>query len=822
MAQGPLPGEAAAQQGAVGTLTGTSAEMGRYIGSRMLRKEDVPLVTGRGRYVDNLALPGMLWLAVVRSPMAHARIARVDVSAALELPGVAAAYSGADLASEWAAGLPCAWPVAPGTRIPDHWPVAKDKARFAGDPVAVVVADTRAHAVDAAEAVDVDYEQLEAVTSIEQALAEGAPVIHEEFGDDICFKDLKIAGGDVDKVFAEAPVTVKQRYYHPRLIPNAIEPRGVLVHPSPMTGEMTMWSSTQIPHILRTLLALTLNITESKLRVVAPDVGGGFGSKLDVYAEEAICLAVARKLGAPVKWIEERSEGYVATIHGRGVIQDMEVAATEEGRLLGVRAKVLCDMGAYCQLVAPGIQVLGATLFSGVYQADAASFECTAVFTNRTPTDAYRGAGRPEATYAIERIMDALARRVGKDPAELRRMNFIPPFSQPTANAFGAMYDSGNYQAGLDKALQLADYQDLRREQAERRQRGDTRQLGIGLSTYIEACGSAPSRGFGAVNFGAGGWEAATIRCLPTGKVVVVTGTSPHGQGHETSWSQIAADALGVKFEDVEVLHGDTAISPQGWDTYGSRSLASGGVAVQKAADKVIAKARKIAAHELEVAEEDVEFTDGKLRVRGAPDRAKTIPEIAFSAFLAHNLPDGVEPGLEESAAFDPVNYTYPSGAHICVVEVDTETGRTEIVKYVAVDDCGVIVNPMIAQGMIHGGVTQGIAEGLYEEAAYDEDGNLTTSHMAVYQIPSAAELPSFVTDHVVTPSTSNPGGWKGVGEAGTIGAPPAVVNAVLDALAPLGVTDIDMPVSPQRVWRAIQDAETGSGGAATEQGGQR
>jgi aerobic carbon-monoxide dehydrogenase large subunit len=809
MAQGPLPGEAAAEEHAVGTLTETSVETGRYIGSRMLRKEDDLLVTGHGHFLDDLVLPAMVWMAVVRSPMAHARITRVDTSPALQLPGVVAAYSGADLASDWAAGLPCAWPVAPETRIPTHWPVARDKVRMAGDPVAVVVADTREHAVDAAETVDVDYGELPAVTSIEEALAEGAPVIHEEFGDNICFKDLKIAAGDVDRVFAEAPVTVKERYYHPRLIPNAMEPRGVLAQPMPITGEMTLWSSTQIPHILRTLLALTLGIPESKFRVIAPNVGGAFGSKLDVYNEEAICLAVARKLGVPVKWVEERSEGYVATIHGRDVIQDMEVAATEEGRLLGVRAKVLCDMGAYCQLVAPGIQVLGATLISGVYKPEAGSFECTAVFTNRTPTDAYRGAGRPEATYAIERIMDALARRVGKDPAEVRRMNFMPPFSEPTANVFGAMYDSGNYQAGLDKALELADYTGVRREQAERRRRNDVNQLGIGLSTYIEACGSAPSRGFASVNFGAGGWETASIRCLPTGKVVLVTGTSPHGQGHETTWSQIVADALGVKFEDVEVLHGDTAISAQGLDTYGSRSLAAGGVAVQKAAEKILAKARKIAAHELEVAEEDVEFAEGMLRVRGAPDRAKTIPEVAFSAFLAHNLPDGVEPGLEESATFDPVNNTFPSGAHVCVVEVDTETGLARIVKYVAVDDCGNIVNPMIVQGMVHGGVAQGIAEGLYEEATYDEHGTLLTGNMSSYQVPSAAELPSFVTDHVITPSTSNPGGWKGVGEAGTIGSPPAVVNAVIDALTPLGVTDIGMPTTPERVWRAIHAAKS-------------
>jgi aerobic carbon-monoxide dehydrogenase large subunit len=821
MAQGPLPGEAAAEQGAVGTMTETEVEMGRYVGSRMLRKEDAPLLTGRGSYVDNLALPGMVWISIVRSPIAHARINRVDTSAALKLPGVVAAWSGADLADQWAAGLPCAWPVAPETKIPDHWPVAKDRARMVGDPVAVVVADTRAHAVDAAEAVDVDYDPLPPVTSIEQALSPDSAVIHEQFGDNICFKDLKIASGDVDQVFADAPVVVKQRYYHPRLIPNAMEPRGVLAQPMPVTGEMTMWSSTQIPHILRTLLALTLGMSESKFRVIAPDVGGGFGSKLDVYAEEAITLAVARKLGVPAKWIEERSENYLATLHGRDVIQDMEVAATQEGKLLGVRAKVLCDMGAYCQLVAPGIQVLGATLFSGVYQAEAGSFECTAVFTNKTPTDAYRGAGRPEATYAIERIMDALARRVGKDPAEVRALNFIPPFSEPTANVFGAMYDSGNYQAGLDKALELSGYQSLRRDQAERRQRGDVKQLGIGLSTYIEACGSAPSRGFGAVNFGAGGWEAATIRCLPTGKVVVVTGTSPHGQGHETSWSQIVADALGVKFEDVEVLHGDTAISPQGLDTYGSRSLAAGGVAIQKAAEKVIAKAKKIAAHELEVAEEDVEFADGALRVRGAPDKSRTVGDVAFSAFLAHNIPDGMEPGLEESAVFDPVNNTFPSGAHVAVVEVDTQTGMVDLVRYIAVDDCGNIVNPMIAQGMVHGGLAQGIAEGLYEEATYDEEGNLTSGNMGAYRVPSAAEFPSFETDHVITPSTSNPGGWKGVGEAGTIGSPPAIVNAVVDALSPMGIDNIGMPVSPERVWRAIQEAQLGSGGATSGQGGQ-
>ncbi|MFL6184726.1 MAG: xanthine dehydrogenase family protein molybdopterin-binding subunit, partial [Actinomycetes bacterium] len=752
-------------------------EATRWMGGGLKRKEDPKLITGQGRYTDDIALPGMLWLAFARSPVAHATIASIDTTAAKELPGVVAVYTGEELASEWAAAMPCAWPVTSRTfpgeptadaRVPDHWPVARDRVRYMGEIVAVVVADTREHAVDATEAIEVDYDELPVVDGIEEALAEGAPVIHEQFGSNEQYTwDLR--NGDVDKVFAEAPVVVSERYFHPRLIANAIEPRSIVVQPVPAQGEFTVWTATQIPHFVRVFLTLILGIPETKIRVIAPEVGGGFGSKLEVYAEEFTAVALARKLGQPIKWTESRSEGYLSTVQGRGVIQDMEVAATEEGKLLGVRVKLQADMGAYASLVGPGIPILGAFHYHGVYDCEAYSFTCTSVFTNQTPTDAYRGAGRPEATYATERIMDALARRVGKDPAEVRRMNFMAPFSEPTANVFGAMYDSGNYEAGLDKALELADYAGLRRAQAERRQRNDVKQLGIGLSTYIEACGSAPSRGFGAVNFGAGGWEAASIRCLPTGKVVLVTGTSPHGQGHETTWSQILADALGVKFEDVEVLHGDTAISAQGLDTYGSRSLAAGGVAVQKAAEKILAKARKIAAHELEVAEEDVEFAEGMLRVRGAPDKAKTVPEVAFSAFLAHDLPDGVEPGLEESATFDPVNNTFPSGAHVCVVEVDTETGLATIVKYVAVDDCGTIVNPMIVQGMVHGGVAQGIAEGLYEEATYDENGTLLTGNMTSYQVPSAAELPAFVTDHVITPSTSNPGGWKGVGEAGTI-----------------------------------------------------
>jgi aerobic carbon-monoxide dehydrogenase large subunit len=791
----------------------------RYVGGGVPRKEDPALITGQAKFIDDISFPGMAWVGIVRSPVAHARIGSVDLTRVRQMPGVIAAYSGADLADDWAGGLPCAWPLAnrsfpaePTTadpRLPDHWPVAKDNARFAGDPVAVVVADSREHAKDAIEAADVDYEPLGAVLGIEAALADGAPLIHDQFSDNEAYT-WSLENGDVEKVFSEAPVVVKERYLHPRLIPNAIEPRGVVVQSEPATGDVTLYSATQIPHVLRTTLSLTLGVPEQKLRVVAPAVGGGFGSKLNVYAEEAICVAVARKLDRPVKWIEERSENYVATIHGRGVIQDMEIAATEEGKTLGFRVKLFADMGAYLQLVTPGIPLLGAWLYHGVYNAEAYRFEATGVFTNRTPIDAYRGAGRPEATYAVERAMDALAKRVGKDPVEIRRLNFIPPFDEATPIASGLAFDSGNYEPTLDKALELFDYEGLRQQQQARRASGDSKQIGIGISTYIEMCGLAPSQVLGALKYGAGGWDAATIRCHPTGKVTVITGTSPHGQGHVTSWSQITADALGVPFEDVEVLHGDTAVSTYGMDTYGSRSVSVGGVALHFATEKIIAKAKQIAAHELEAAEEDLEWSAGALRVRGAPDKAKTIPEVAFSAWTAHGLPDGVEPGLEATFVFDPPNFTFPAGAHLCAVEVDTETGATEILRYVAVDDCGNVINPTIVEGQVQGGVAQGIAEALFEEAVYDDSGNLQSSHMGYYRIPSAAELPGFVTDRTTTPSSTNPLGVKGVGEAGTIAAPPAVVGAVLDALQPLGVTDIDKPATPERVWRAISEAKGG------------
>jgi carbon-monoxide dehydrogenase large subunit len=784
-------------------------EAQRYVGGGLLRKEDPELLTGQATYTEDIVVPGMVWVAVVRSPFAHARINRVDTSRAKEMPNVVAVFSGEQLAAEWAGPLPMAWPVTEDINNPSHFPVATDKARYAGDAVAVVVADSRAHAQDAAEAVDVDYEPLDPVVDMEEALTDGAPLVHEEFGTNKCYT-WPLVNGEVDEVFSKAPVVVKERYVHPRLIPNAIEPRAIVVQPLPSQGEFTMWSATQVPHIAKVTLSLTCGIPETKLRVIAPEVGGGFGSKLQVYAEEAICLVVARKLGLPVKWVEERSENYLATHHGRGVIQDIEVAATEDGKLLGVRASTLADMGAYLMLVTPGIPILGAFLWAGPYTADCYSVEFIGVFTNKTPTDAYRGAGRPEATYAVERIMDALARRVGKDPVEVRRMNFLPPFDEPTPTAGGLSFDSGNYETALDKAVELVGYEQVRKEQATHREDNDTKQIGIGLSSYIEMCGLAPSQVLASVRYAAGGWDSATIRCHPTGKVTLLTGTSPHGQGHETTWSQILADELGVSFEDIEVLHGDTAVSPLGMDTYGSRSVSVGGVAIHFAAEKILDKARKIAAHELEVAEEDLEFSEGKFAVKGAPDKAKAIGEIAFSAWTAHNLPDGTEPGLEATYVFDPPNFTYPSGTHICVVEVDTETGETEIVRYVAVDDCGTVINPMIVEGQVHGGVAQGIAEALYEEAVYDENGVLMTSSLANYRVPSAAELPSLTLSSTVTPSSTNPLGVKGIGEAGTIAAPPAVINAVIDALQPLGVTHIDMPATPERVWRAIQRAQGG------------
>jgi aerobic carbon-monoxide dehydrogenase large subunit len=781
----------------------TEVEVGRVVGTSVKRKEDRKLLTGRAKYIDDFELPGMVWMAVVRSPYAHARIGAVDLSAARESPGVVAAFSGEDLAGEWAGSLPCAWPVTEDINMPAHWPLARDKARYVGDGVAVIVAETREQAADAVELVVADYEPMPAVVDPEAALGDAAPLVHDEVGTNKCYT-WTLAAGEVDEAFASAAATVKERYRQQRLIPNAIEPRGVIAQTTPGTGDLTLFSSTQVPHILRVTLSGVIGIPEAKLRVVAPDVGGGFGSKLNVYAEEALALALARRLERPVKWIETRSENYLATIHGRDVVQEIELAADEDGRVTAVRVRLTAAMGSYLQLVTPGIPLLGAWLYAGSYAAGAYSFECTGVFTHTTPTDAYRGAGRPEATYAIERAMDALARELGKDPVELRRLNFMKEF--PAALASGLTVDSGDYEAHLDRALELLDYEGLRREQAERREAGDPKLLGIGFSTYLEMCGLAPSRILGAIRYVAGGWDAASVRFLPTGAVQLVIGTTPHGQSHVTTFSQIVADRLGVDVGEVEVLYGDTAVSPLGMDTYGSRSLPVGGVAVWQACQKVLEKVRLIAAHQLGVSADDLEEEGGTFT---APDgSALTAKEAAFAAWTAHDLPDGMEPGLEALAVFDPENFSWPAGTHIAVVEVDTETGSVDLRRYIAVDDVGRVINPEIVEGQVQGGIAQGIAQALWEEAVYDDDGNLLTSNMVNYLVPSAAELLTFELDRTETPATTNPMGVKGVGETGTIASTAAVMNAVVDALAPYGITDIDMPATPERVWRAIQEVK--------------
>jgi carbon-monoxide dehydrogenase large subunit len=773
-----------------------------YVGQSVPRREDARLVTGQGTYVDNYTAPGLLHLMVVRSPFAHARIKRVDASKAQAAAGVVAVFTGEDLEDAWPNGLPCIWPVSEDIKMPPHLPLAVDKARYAGDGVAVVIAESRAQAKDAAALVEVDYEPLEAITDVEKAIDPGAPLVHDDVPENRCYT-WELIGGEPDKAFAEAAHTVSGHYRQQRLIPVAMEPRGVVCEVSPATGELTVITSTQAPHIMRTAYTLVLGIPEAKTRVIAPDVGGGFGSKMDVYAEDMLVITCARRLGRSVKWVEERSEACLATIHGRDLIQEIELAADENGKITAVRVRLVAAMGAYLQAVTPGIPLLGAWLYAGPYDAGAYAFHCTGVFTNTTPTDAYRGAGRPEATYALERTIDKLAAKVGKDPVEIRRINFIKEF--PATIASGLEIDSGDYEAALDKALELLDYESVRNEQAARRQRADTKQLGIGFSTYVEMCGLAPSRILGAIKFGGGGWEAMTVRCLPTGTVQVVSGTSPHGQGHATTFSQIVADRLGVSVEDVEFLHGDTAVSQLGLDTYGSRSLPVGGVALWHATEKIIAKARRIAAHTLEVAEEDLEYEAGRFSVRGT-DKGMTVRDTAFLAWAAHNLPEGMEPGLTAQHVYDPPNFSWPGGCHIAVVAVDRETGNVDLARYVAVDDVGRVINPMIVDGQVHGGITQGVAQALFEEAVYDADGNLVTGSLTNYLVPSAAELPSYELERTETPSPTNPLGVKGVGETGTIASTPAVINAVIDALSPYGVSDIDMPASPERVWRAINE----------------
>jgi aerobic carbon-monoxide dehydrogenase large subunit len=779
----------------------------REVGAPRRRKEDARLITGRTMWTENVTLPGMLHLAILRSPVAHARISRVDVTEARNQPGVVAAYSGRDLADDQFA-LPCAWPVTEDMVLPDRLPVAVDEVRFVGEAVAVVAARSRVAAVDALAAIEVDYEELPVVLDMEAALADGADLVHADKGTNRTYTWIfdsaeAGSGGTVGAAFDDAEVVIKRRYVQQRLIPAFMEPRSVVVDPS--GDQYTVWSATQIPHILRFLLAAVTGTPEHKIRVIAPDVGGGFGGKIGFTPEEGLAFVVARRLGKPVKYTETRTDSLMTAHHGRDVIQDIELAARRDGTVLGLHVKLTANMGAYLGLVGPGVPLLGAFMYNAIYKFPAYRFECTGVFTNTTITDAYRGAGRPEATYAIERIMDELAVEVGLDPIEVRRLNWIKHEEFPFTTVAGLTYDSGDYDAATDRATQLFGYEELRREQEERRRTGDPVQLGIGVSTYTEMCGLAPSRVLGSLRYGAGGWESASIRMLPTGKVEVVTGTSPHGQGHETAWSQIVADQLGVPFDDVEVLHGDTRSSYKGLDTYGSRSLAVGGIALYNACQKVIEKAKPIAAYMLECDPADLEFSGGQFRVRGTPGAGKSLADCALAVFAAHDLPEGIEPNIDADAVYDPVNFSFPHGTHLCAVDVDTRTGRASIRSYVAVDDVGRVVNPLIVEGQVHGGVAQGIAQALFEEAVFDDAGNLLSSTFVDYTLPSAADLPDLVSDRTESPAPDHPLGTKGVGEAGTIASTPAVVNAVVDALRPLGVADIQMPCTPERVWQAIQ-----------------
>ncbi|MGZ4638267.1 MAG: xanthine dehydrogenase family protein molybdopterin-binding subunit [Actinomycetes bacterium] len=780
------------------------------VGTPLRRKEDARLVTGQTSWTDNIQVPGVLHMAILRSPMAHARITRVDVTAAKARPGVVAAFSGADLGDKLGS-MPCVWPVTDDIKIPAHPPLATQEVRFVGDAVAVVVARDRYQAADALEAIEIDYEPLPPVLDMRAAIAEGADLVHTELGTNSSYT-WKLSGGDYEAARAKADRVFTRHYVNQRLIPMAMEPRAVLAAPTGADGELTLWTSTQIPHIVRVLLSLTAGIPEHKLRVIAPDVGGGFGSKLQFYREECIASVVALEIGRPVKWVETRSENAQATHHGRDQLQEIEVAITNEGKILGMRVNLLANMGAYMMIISPGIPILGAWMYNSIYKMEAYDFTCTGVFTTTTPTDAYRGAGRPEATYAVERLMNDLAAELGVDPLELRKQNWIEHHEFPYQSISGMTYDSGNYEAATARAVELFGYDALRAEQQQRREAKDPVQLGIGISTFTEMCGLAPSKVLSSLKYVAGGWEHAAVRVLPTGKVEVVTGTSPHGQGHVTAWSQIAADQLGVDPADITVIHGDTATAPYGMDTYGSRSLAVGGVAIYQAIDKVIDKARLIAAHMLEADPADLEFKDGAFNVKGSPGSSKTIQEVAFEAFTSHDLPDGVEPTLQANTTMDPSTFSFPHGTHLCAVEVDTETGMSKIRSYVCVDDIGKVINPMIVEGQVHGGVAQGIAQALYEEAVYDDAGNLVTGSLVDYLVPAAPDLPHFTTDRTETPSTTNPLGVKGVGEAGTIASTPAVVNAIVDALRPFGVDDVRMACTPERVWRAIQDASSKGG----------
>ena len=772
------------------------------IGAKIHRREDPRLVSGEGRYIDDFTRPGTVFLAVVRSPFAHARIKSIDITQATKAPGVVAVYTHKDFAKVVAGTMPAAPAfVAEKKQIPPRFPIAEKEVAYQGEPVAVVLAETKYGATDAANLVDVDYEQLPAVMDLEKALEASSPPAHSGAADNLGW-DLTYIPEDAS-VMKGADVVVNQRIFQQRLAPTPMEPRGVLAEYSRPDGSMTIWMSSQNPHFIRLFLAGALGIPETRIRIISPDVGGGFGSKISPYSEDYLVPAAAKLSGRPVKWIETRTESLQTTTHGRGQVFDVEAGAMKDGTLVALKVTQYLDIGAYVGTFG-AFQACACLLSTGAYNWKHVSARTVGVLTNRVPTDPYRGAGRPEATHLCERMVDLLADELKMDPAAIRRKNFITDF--PHTSHFGLVYDSGAYEKAMDKALEITGYEKLRREQEEGRKKG--KYIGIGLSSWIEICGFGPSAGTAPATGGIALVESAQVRVFPTGSVTVYVGTHSHGQGHDTTFPQIVADTLGVPYDMIELRHGDTAEGPAfGYGTYGSRSLAVGGMAVHKASKKVVDKARKLAAHIFEADEADVVFEHGQFYVKGSPDKRKALGEIAFASFGA-GLPEGMEHGLEAVAYYDPSNFVWPFGTHVAVVEVDAETGVVDLKRYIAVDDCGNIINPMIVDGQIHGGIAQGIAQALYEEVVYDdESGQMRTGTLTDYLIPTANEFPNFELDRTITPSPTNELGVKGIGEAGTIASSVAIINAICDALSPLGIKHVDMPASPDRIWKQLQGA---------------
>lgn len=782
--------------------------MATVLGSSIKRREDPRLITGQAHYIDDIELPGMLYAAILRSAFGHAKIKSINTDKAKQLPGVVAVFTGQDFKDVPA--MPCAWQAA-GVKNNVNTPrvLEIDKVTFTGAAVAVVVAQDRYTAEDALSLIQVDYEQLPAVVEADKAVRAGAPQIHENAPNNVVF-DWSCG----DKAATEAglkgsELVLNQHLINQRLIPTAMEPRGAIAQYSSATEEWTFWLTSQAPHVHRLLAAaFVLGVPENKIRVIAPQVGGGFGSKIYLYPEYILVGVLSRKLGRPVKWMETRRENYVATTHGRDHITDIQVGAKRDGTITALSVKTLANLGGVLSTIAPGIPTtLYGRMLSGAYKIPHIYCNVIGVYTNTGMVDAYRGAGRPEATYVVERAIDLVAHELKMDPAEVRRKNFVQPQDFPYAPAdnllAGLKYDSGDYEKTLDRALELSDYKNMRLEQEQSRKEG--RLVGIGMSSYIEVCGVAPTAWMGQQGWGAGLWESANIRVHLTGKVVVTTGSSPHGQGHETTMAQIVSHELGVPMEDVIVQANDTQGTPFGYGTYGSRSAAVGGTAVHRATQRIIEKAKRLAAHMLEANMQDLIYEDGKVFVRGAPAKTKSIQEIALAAAVGASLPEGMEPFLDETSYYDPPDCTFPFGTHICLVEVDKDTGQIDVKRYVAVDDVGNVINPMIVDGQLHGGIAQGMAQALWEAAIYDENGTLVSGSMLDYALPTAAMLPKFEHDRTVTPSPINPLGVKGAGETGTIASTPAVVNAVVDALSPMGIKSLDMPLTPERVWNAMQ-----------------